>query len=144
MPEAPKFWTINALDPYDKSGCGTIELRLSYAHTEGLGRKRLDPRYARLMLVPEVVQCPTIVLKGWQREGYEDALIYVGKPSKDFRSPTIETPPPKGMVFLVFVTPHTYTISDWRWERADDSDPDLPENVSKRCERVLWPTSPQN
>jgi hypothetical protein len=142
MPDAPKFWTIVALDPFDPSGAGHIELKLSYAHTDGLRLKRLDARYARMMLIPEVVQSPTMVLQGWRREGYEDALIYVGRPARDFRSPTIETPPPRNMVFLVFVTPETHFVSDWRWELADENDPNAPQQVRERCEVVLWPTNP--
>jgi len=104
----------------------------------------LEARYARMMLIPEVVKSPTMVLQGWKREGYEEALIYVGRPSKDFRSPTIETPPPKGMVFMVFVTPDTHTIADWRWEPADPNNPDSPEALFSRCERKLWPTNQGN
>ncbi len=144
MPKAPQSWTIEALDPWDPSGCSTITLKLSYAHTEGLRTRRLDARFARIMLIPEVVKQPTIVLKGWNREGFEDALIYVGRPARDYRSPSIETPPPKNQVFLVFVTPGERVISDWRWEMADENDPDLPENMATRCERVLWPTNPQS
>jgi hypothetical protein len=144
MPVSPKFWTIDALDPSDPSGCGVITLKLSYGHTDGLRSKRLDARYSRIMLIPEVVRHPTMVLRGWKREGYEDALIFVGRPTKDFRSSSIETPPPKNMVFMVFATPATHVISDWRWEHADESNPDAPENLLDRCERVLWPTNPQN
>jgi len=53
MPDAPTFWTITALDPLDPSGCGTIALRLSYAHTDGLRLRRLDARFARIMLIPD-------------------------------------------------------------------------------------------
>jgi len=95
------------------------------------------------MLIPDVVLRPTMVLKGWKREGYENALIYVGRPDRDFRNTTIETPPPPGMVFLVFVTPDTFTISDWRWEFSDKNGPDAPEDLA-RCETILWPTKRPN
>ena len=144
MPATPKSWTIDALDPFDPSGCSVIALRLSYAHTDGLRMRRLDARYARIMLIPEVVRHPTIVLKGWKRDGYDEALIYVGRPAKDFRSPTIEVPPPPNKVFMVFVTPLGRQISDWRWEVADVSDPNIPTGMLERCERVLWPTNPQS
>jgi len=96
-----------------------------------------------MMLIPEVVKQPTIVLKGWNREGFEDALIYVGRPTKDFRSPSIETPPPKNQVFLVFVTPDNHVVSDWRWEMSDENDPNLPQDMQNRCEKVLWPINPR-
>lgn len=118
-----------------------IELKLHRGHPSGLATKGVEARFARILLIPEVVQHPIMVLKGWNREGFDDALIYVGKPSTDYRGIQIETPPPKSMLFLVFVTPD-YIISDWRWEKADPDDPFLPENMQNRCERVLWPTNP--
>ena len=102
MPKRAQYWTIEALDPFDASGCSTITLRLDCEHTDGLRMMNLDARYARIMLIPEVVRRPRIVLRGWRREGFEQGLIYVGRPERDYRSPTIETPPPKGMVFCVF------------------------------------------
>ena len=41
---SPKFWTIQALDPEDPTGCRTVNLRLPYAHTDGLAAKRLDAK----------------------------------------------------------------------------------------------------
>ena len=143
MSSSPQFWTIEALDPDDPTGCGTIILRLSYSHTHH-SATGMDARFARIMLIPEVVRHPIMVLKGWKREGYEDAVIYVGRPSKDYRSTTIETSPPKDKVFMVFATPRSHSISDWRWEFSDENDPNAPEGMLSRCERVLWPTSLQN
>ena len=140
MSSSLQFWTIEALDPDDPTGCRTVTLRLNYAHTH-CSAAGLDARFARMMLIPEVVRHPIMVLKGWKREGYEDAIIYVGRPPKDYRSTTIETPPPRDKVFMVFATPDNHSISDWRWEFSDENDPDAPEGMLSRCERVLWPTS---
>ena len=136
------FFTIQAFNPYDPSGCPPIALKLSKAHVLGTADRGLKARFARIKLIPEVVKDPIIVLEGWKREGYDKALIYVGKPNHDFRSPEIELPQPPGMLFLVFATPETYIISDWRWEVASAEDPNLPEESANRCEKVLWPTNP--
>ena len=45
---------------------------------------------------------------------------------------------------MVFVTPDTHTIADWRWEPADPNNPDSPEALFSRCERKLWPTNHGN
>ena len=115
---SPKFWTLAALDPDDPTGFASHEVRLAQNHTESLLKHGLDAKFARLALVPEVLQSPMMVLRGWKRAGFDDALIYVGRPARDFRNAQIETPPPQGMVFLVFVTPNG-NISDWRWEKSD-------------------------
>jgi hypothetical protein len=139
--EPSSFFEIEALNPYDESGCSTITLRLRRSHVLGAAEKGLAARFARVKLIPDAVKNPIMVLEGWKRDGYDKALIFVAKPVRDFRSPEIETPPPPGMLFLVFATPETYIISDWRWERADAEDPDVPEESLKRSERILWPTS---
>ena len=80
-----------------------------------------------------------MILKGWEREGYQDALIYVGRPGRDFRNVGIEAPPPKNMLFMIFVTSTNHVISDWRWELSDETDPDSPKDLKKRCGSILWP-----
>lgn len=139
MSGIPGFFELNALDPHDQTGCGVIKLKFQKAHLKGLMKKNLAAKYSRIQLIPEVVQHPIMVLKGWEREGYEDALIYVGRPRIDFRNVGIETSPPKNMLFMVFVTPTNHIISDWRWELSDETDPNSPKNLKKRCGSTLWP-----
>ena len=45
------------------------------------------------------------------------------------------------MLFLVFATPESYIISDWRWEIASAENPNLPDESATRSERILWPTN---
>jgi len=134
----PKYWTLPALDPFGV-GQARRELRLAQAHVDGLTRHGLKSRFYRLLLVREVLTNPRVVFQGWEREGFEQALCYVGSPSKDLRSESIETPPPPGMVFLVFVTPQG-TLSDWRWEKSAEDNPEFPENYRVRFRRIVWPT----
>jgi hypothetical protein len=97
-------------------------------------------KLARLLIAKEVVGDPAVVFEDWMRPEREECLCYGGRPDHDFRGPQIETPPPPGMVFCVFVLP-SGKITDWRWELADSDEPDYPENWNERFGRILWPQS---
>lgn len=137
----PKKWTLEALDPHDPTGVGTREVWIDQAHLESLTRGNLAPRFYRVLLVPEIVRNPAVVFEGWERAGHEDDLCYAGIPSTDFRTDTIQVPPPPGKTFLVFVT-RRGRVTKWRWEDADPDQPEYPENWRTRFRRIVWPTNP--
>jgi len=134
----PAKWTMEALNPYGSND--PLEVWLPQAHVDGLTRKGLETRFARLLLVPEVLKNPEVVFQGLEREGQEEGLCYVGRPSRDFHSTTIEVPAPPGKVFLVFVE-RGGKVFEWRWEPSEDDEPAYPENYRERFGRVLWPTN---
>jgi hypothetical protein len=105
----------------------TIDLLISKGHMARLARARL---------AEEVLQAPDSIIQRWGREK-DDCLIYVGTPSRDYRSSTVETPPPHGMLFLVFVLPDG-TIDDWSWRPAEAGEPGMPEGMKGK---VVWPAS---
>ena len=89
----------------------------------------------RIMLVKEVLIGPCAIFGGWSRPEKDDCFVYAGRPNRDYRGKQIETPPPPGMIFLVFVLPDG-TIDDWSWRRVLEDDPGLPQGISGR---MLWP-----
>lgn len=102
-------FTIEAQSPAGQIGtwqtgfaARTLEFLISKGHKEKLARARL---------VEGVLKTPETIIQGWGRDK-DDCLIYVGSPRQDFRSDSVETPPPRGMLFLVFVFPDG-TIDDW-------------------------------
>lgn len=104
-----------------------LALLVSKGHKEKLAKARL---------AEEVLAQPESIIKGWGRDK-ADSWIYVGSPPHDFRSDSIETPPPKGMLFLVFVLPDG-TIDDWAWRHATADEPGLPEGMKGT---VIWPVN---
>jgi len=85
-------------------------------------------RLVRIRLVKEVCEKPGDIVHGWKRQDKDDCYLYYGSPKSDYRSATIETPAPEGMVFLVFVLPDG-TIDDWNWRPASEDDPRIPEGI---------------
>jgi hypothetical protein len=127
-------FTIEAQSPRDASqswptgfSARALEFLISKGHKEKLARARL---------AEEVLRAPESIIEGWGREK-DDCWIYVGSPPHDFRSDSVETPPPKGMLFLVFVLPDG-TIDDWAWREARLDEPNLPEGMKGT---VIWPVN---
>ena len=111
-------FSVKALSP---DGNGTIDVGLPFGLVKALQRDGPGPRYSRMALVKEVCESPISIRRGWEREGYDDALIYIGQPGKDLRSNTIEVPPPPDMLFFVFVAPDG-TIEEWNWRRCSQEE----------------------
>jgi hypothetical protein len=94
---------------------------------------------ARLILVREVLSGGTLrIYKGWSRPGKHDCFVYVGRPRRDFKSLSIATPAPKGMVFLVFVLPDG-TIDEWTWRPSAEDEENRPHGVTGE---LIWSLNP--
>lgn len=96
-----------------------------------------EVKLARAMLLGKVLSEPLVIGKGWCRFEKEDCLIYAGKTGIDYRSRTIEVPPPPGCFFLAFILPDG-TIDDWAWRPASETNSDVPSDITGD---ILWPTN---
>lgn len=134
----PRKYEMSALDPFDESGVQPAVVWVEQAQVDVLTRANLTAKFFRLQLVKEVVEAPWVVFQGWERQEHEEDLCYVGRPDRDLPKEGVQTPPPPGMVFLVFVT-KSGKVTDWRWEPADSDGPDRPENWRERFGRQVWP-----
>ena len=129
--------TFDAIDPRapDKHWQTGIPERL-VRHIRNHGHEKA---LARLLLVKEVLEGGTIAIyEGWSRPDKEDCFVYVGAPSRDRRSLTIDTPAPKSMGFLVFVLPDG-TIDEWTWRRLDEEGEYRPNGVTGE---LIWSLNP--
>lgn len=107
---------FDAIDP--KNLEGRWKTGIHEKHYNAIRHSGHENKVARIMLVNEVLQNETKHLfRGWSRHDKEDSFVYVGTPGQDFKSLTIQTPAPPGMVFLVFVLPDG-TIDDWIWRAS--------------------------
>jgi hypothetical protein len=136
----PRRYEISALDPYDPHGIQRRILWVEQGQIDFMTRGPLRERFFRLQNVKIVVDSPSAVFEGWERDGQSKGLCYVGRPDSDFRFDGIQLPRPPGMIFAVFAT-QSGKISDWRWEPCDQEDPDLPIDHQNRFGRLIWPTT---
>lgn len=132
----PSRWRIefDARLPSDPER-GTWKVGIAPALLDALRTNSHTVKQMRIMLVEEVLADPSAIFEGWSRPDTDDCFVYVGRPDRDFRGRGIETPPPVGMLFLVFIFSDG-TIDDWNWRKARGDDSDLPEGVNGR---KLWP-----
>jgi len=124
---------IPAIDPKDTDGprwtVGIHEKLLKSMTENGHVQK-----IARLRCVKQVLEDTRLIAQGWSRPDKEGCFVYCGLPDTDYKSLTIEVPPPPGMLFLVFVLPDG-TIDDWAWRKADANDGTRPEDIKGE---IVW------
>ena len=135
---------MTALDPFGESQVSTRIVGLEQSQIDVLvredGTTRDKVRLGRLVLAKEVVQDPIVVFVGLERPNTDDGLCYCGRPKRDFRGPSIETPAPPSMVFCVF-TQSSGKMIGWRWEPCDRYELDYPEDWKNRFRGIAWPST---
>lgn len=133
----PRQWELPALDPTDPSGSGRVTCWIDQATIERLTQFNLTARWFRILCVKDVLVEPVAVFEGWNREGFDDARCYVGRPD-DRPKDGIELPPPPDKYFMAFVLP-SGKIEEWGWERFNpESDADCRNQFGEGWRRV-WP-----
>lgn len=133
-----KRWpvTFEAIDPGEPDHgmweVGIAEWRLRLLRTRGH-----ESKLAQLLLVRDILEPGGTerIYEGWSRPDKDDCFVYVGRPVRNRKSLTIETPAPKNMLFLAFVLPDG-TIDDWSWRPCSVDDPTSPSGVTGT---LLWP-----
>lgn len=113
----------------------TWKVGISPALLDTLQKKGHAVKQARILLVSDVLADTREIFQGWSRPDTDDCFVFAGNPGKDYRSPTIEIPPPPNMIFLVFVLGDG-TIDDWNWRPLGTEDPSRPEGIEGRR---IWP-----
>ncbi len=127
--------TFSAIDP--KNPAETWNVGLPEWRWRVLTQKRHESKIAQLRLVEEILKTGGTerLYEGWSRSDTDDCAVYVGCPTRNWTSPSIETPPPKNCLFLVFVLPDG-TIDDWTWRPCSEDDPMSPSGVKGK---LIWP-----
>ncbi|MBW3598484.1 MAG: hypothetical protein KY475_14585 [Planctomycetes bacterium] len=113
----------------------TWEVGIEHRDYESLQKGKDQARFARIILVKAVLDDPTLIIRGWTRPDKGDCFAYAGEPKMDYRSLSIEVPPPPGQLFLVFILP-SGTIDLWTWRMKDTQNPLLPQDVKGT---IVWP-----
>ncbi len=129
---------IEAADPF---GSGTWEVLISYDRLHTVARRGMGHAKECAYIVPEILQNPTAIFEGLREEKDEDQrgvgwLCYCGIPEKAYHADGTSRSPYPLQVYLVFVNDDRVAYN-WRWEKADADDPQLPCNYQTRFRRRL-------
>lgn len=128
--------TFQAIDPRNPNEFWDVGIPgwLYRKHQNSGNEKALG----RIFLVADVLQGGTEEIhRGWSRPGKEtDCYAYWGRPTREFKSPRIETPAPPGMAFVVFVLPDG-SIDEWTWRAlSEEGGFSYPAGVKGE---LIWP-----
>ena len=133
-----EYITVEAVGPTSGGVCDVV---ISYDRIQAVGRRSMGHAMECAHLVPTVLQRPTAIFEGLRREKDEDRGVggwrcYCGMPGRAYRRDGTERIPWPGQVYVVFVN-HEHVAYNWRWERCDPDNQDLPEHWQDRFRRRL-------
>lgn len=133
-----QYLVLPAVNPEDGS---VGEVQISYDRMQAVARRSMGHAKECGIIVPSVLQMPTAVFEGLRQDEDDDPRgvgwrCYCGIPEYAYRADGSKRSPYPGQVFLVFVNDERVAYN-WRWERADEDHPDLPQNHADRFRRRL-------
>ncbi len=120
----------------DADGSACV-LLLRSRKIEETARRGSGPAHELGYTVPWAVKNPTAMFRGVREEGEPKWRCYVSRPGRAYDYRTGECRSAwAGEVFLVFVNDDRI-IYNWRWEKADPNDADLPEGYASRFDERI-------
>jgi hypothetical protein len=99
-------------------------------------------RCYELISAAMVLKHPIEIWEDLKRDGKENAICYIGRPSVFTEETETESgvhAAPEGMVFLVFISRDV--VFEWGWETADPSAPTSPKDCKRRFGKRIWNSS---
>ncbi len=130
--------TLQAVNPLDGTTC---EVMVSFDRMQTVAKRSLGHAKECGFIVPAILSTPTAVFEGIRREEDEDPRgvgwrCYCGVPEHSYRKDGTAAKPYPGQVYLVFVNADGVAYN-WRWEKADPENADLPLGYETRFKTKL-------
>jgi hypothetical protein len=134
-----QYLTLQALDPVTRKP--NAEIQISYDRMQTVGRRSLGHAKECGYIVPAILQQPRAVFEGLRRDEDEDPRgvgwrCYCGIPDRSYRRDGTEAAAYPQQVYLVFVNEEGVAYN-WRWEKADPDNPNLPIGDQDRFQKQL-------
>ena len=131
--------TLQALNPDDKKLTATVFI--SHGRMTTVGKRSMGHAKECAAIVPRILESPTAIFEGLTLDQDEDRRgygwrCYCGIPEHSYGVDGTPAAPYSGQVYLVFVN-EDHVAYNWRWERADPDDLELPLNHAKRFRKRL-------
>jgi hypothetical protein len=132
------YLTIEALDPADGKTC---EVLISFDRMQTVGRRSMGHAKECGYIVPAILQKPTAIFEGLRRDEDEDPKgvgwrCYCGIPENAYQADGTKRSPYPGQVYVVFVNDEGVAYN-WRWEKADSENANLPADYQTRFRKQL-------
>lgn len=132
------YLQLDALDPDSDQ---LTKVQVSYDRMQAVARRSMAHAKECGLIVPQILQSPTAIFEGLREDDDEDPRgvgwrCYCGRPNKAYHPDGSERSPYPEQVYLVFVN-DDHVAYNWRWEKADPDDPNLPQNHTHRFRKRL-------
>jgi hypothetical protein len=135
---------LNAFNPTTKRVDSVVQV--SFERMKRVGRRSLGHASEAAFILPYVLKNPSAIFEGIRREIDEDDSrggapgwrCYCAIPLNAFRSNGDKIVPYEDQVYVVFVN-HDNVAYNWRWEKSDPQNSELPHDHAKRFTRRLYP-----
>jgi len=129
------------LDAINADDGKLFKIQVSFDRMQAVARRSLGHASECGYILPVILQKPTAIFEGLRHDDDEDRRgvgwrCYCGVPSNCYRPDGTVAPPYPRQVFLVFVNEDRVAYN-WRWEKADEKDGNLPINHAERFKRRL-------
>lgn len=139
--EAPSRRGRLAVKAWDPVTRGEIDVYISYERLQSVAKRSRGQIKEAAELVPQTLQCRGPVFEGLSTDADEDSRgvgwrCYCGLPDRSYTPDGDRCPPRRQQVYLVFVN-EDFVAYNWRWEKADPDNPNLPLGCEKRFKRRL-------
>jgi len=133
-----KFLELEAVDPV---GGKTTTVQVSFDRMQSVAKRSLGHAKECGYVVPMILKLPTAIFEGLRRDEDEDKRgvgwrCYCGIPDFAYHTDGTSRSPYPNQVYLVFVNDEQVAYN-WRWERADADNLNLPENHAERFKKRL-------
>lgn len=133
-----QYILLEAVNPADGKAC---TVQISYERMQTVARRSLGHASECGYIVPAILQKPTAIFEGLRLDADEDRRgvgwrCYCGVPAHSYRADGTAAPAYPNQVFLVFVNQERIAYN-WRWEKADPDQPDLPLGYAERFKQRL-------
>ncbi len=129
---------LDAINPKDGS---KFAVKISHKRMQTVAYRGKGHVLEMAYVLPKVLTEPKAIFEGLCRDKDEPKhdyssgwLCYVGKPSIAYKSDGTQVEPWQNEVYLAFVNDDN-VVYNWRWEKADSKNLDMPKGYKKRFKR---------
>ena len=129
---------LDAVDPVTGKTC---QVQISHGRMQAIATRTMGAAKECAFTVPYVLKNPTGIFEGLREDEDEDRggvgwRCYCGIPPCAYHADGTDRPPYPNQLFLVFVNDEGVAYN-WRWEKADEADPNLPQHHNARFKKRL-------